>query len=74
MKALSPLIVFLVLYLVTSIVAQDFYKVPIAVAFLVSSVYSLLTVKGTMNERINIFAKGAGNQAKIGRASCRERV
>ena len=40
MKALSPLIVFLVLYLVTSIVAQDFYKVPIAVAFLVSSVYS----------------------------------
>lgn len=58
MKALSPLFVFLVLYLVTSIVAQDFYKVPIAVAFLVSSVYSLLTVKGTMSERINIFAKG----------------
>ena len=65
MKALSPLIVFLVLYLVTSIVAQDFYKVPIAVAFLVSSVYSLLTVKGTMNERINIFAKGAGNPTMV---------
>lgn len=65
MKALSPLIVFLVLYLVTSIVAQDFYKVPIAVAFLVSSVYSLLTVKGTMSERINIFAKGAGNPTMV---------
>ena len=65
MKALSPLFVFLVLYLVTSIVAQDFYKVPIAVAFLVSSVYSLLTVKGTMNERINIFAKGAGNPTMV---------
>ena len=65
MKALSPLIVFLVLYLVTSIVAQDFYKVPIAVAFLVSSVYSLLTVKGTMNERIGIFAKGAGNPTMV---------
>ena len=65
MKALSPLVVFLVLYLVTSIVAQDFYKVPIAVAFLVSSVYSLLTVKGTMNERINIFAKGAGNPTMV---------
>lgn len=65
MKALSPLIVFLVLYLVTSIVAQDFYKVPIAVAFLVSSVYSLLTVKGTMNERISIFAKGAGNPTMV---------
>lgn len=61
MKALSPLFVFLVLYLVTSIIAQDFYKVPIAVAFLISSVYALSTVKGTMNKRISIFAKGAGN-------------
>ena len=65
MKALSPLIVFLVLYLVTSIIAQDFYKVPIAVAFLVSAIYALLTVKGTMSERIRIFAKGAGNSTMV---------
>lgn len=65
MKALSPLIVFLVLYLVTSIIAQDFYKVPIAVAFLVSATYALLTVSGTMNERIKIFAKGAGNSTMV---------
>lgn len=65
MKALSPLVVFLVLYLATSLIAQDFYKVPIAVAFLVSSFYALLTVKGTMNERINIFAKGAGNPTMV---------
>lgn len=65
MKALSPLVVFLLLYLVTSIIAQDFYKVPIAVAFLVSSVYALLTVRGSMNERIGIFAKGAGNPTMV---------
>ena len=65
MKALSPLFVFLILYLVTSIIAQDFYKVPITVAFLVSSVYALLTVKGTMNERIKIFAQGAGNSTMV---------
>ena len=65
MKALSPLIVFLALYLVTSIIAQDFYKVPIAVAFLVSATYALLTVRGTMNERIKIFAKGAGNSTMV---------
>ena len=65
MKALSPLIVFLVLYLVTSIIAQDFYKVPIAVAFLVSATYALLTVRGTMNELIKIFAKGAGNSKMV---------
>ena len=65
MKSLSPLFVFLILYLATSIIAQDFYKVPIAVAFLVSSVYALLTLKGTMNERIGIFAKGAGNSTMV---------
>ncbi len=65
MKALSPLIVFLILYLATSIIAQDFYKVPIAVAFMVSAAYALLTVKGTMNERIKIFAKGAGNSTMV---------
>lgn len=65
MKALSPLIVFLVLYLATSIIVQDFYKVPIAVAFLVSATYALLTVRGTMNERIKIFAKGAGNSTMV---------
>ena len=65
MKALSPLFVFLTLYLATSIVAQDFYKVPIAVAFLVSSAYALLTVRGTMSERIKVFATGAGNPTMV---------
>ncbi|HCY70779.1 MAG TPA: sodium:proton antiporter, partial [Bacteroides cellulosilyticus] len=32
--ALSPLAVFLCLYLVTSLIVNDFYKVPITVAFL----------------------------------------
>lgn len=32
--ALSPLLVFVVLYLATSIIVQDFYKVPLTVAFL----------------------------------------
>ena len=31
--ALSPLLLFLCIYLVSSIVAEDFYKVPIAAAF-----------------------------------------
>ncbi len=34
-------------------------------AFLVSAVYALLTVKGTMNDRISIFAKGAGNPTMV---------
>lgn len=59
--ALSPLIVFVVLYLVTSVVARDFYKVPITVAFLISSIYAVIvTGKGTLNDRVNAFCKGAG--------------
>lgn len=60
--ALSPLLVFLLLYLVTSIIAQDFYKVPIVVAFLISCIYAILITNGTkLDERIRIFSKGAGN-------------
>ena len=44
--ALSPLLVFLCLYLVTSILVNDFYKVPITVAFLVSSCYAIAITQG----------------------------
>ena len=35
--ALSPLMVFIVIYLVTSAVARDFYKVPLTVAFMMAT-------------------------------------
>ena len=44
--ALSPLFVFLCLYLVTSILVNDFYKVPITVAFLISSCYAIAITRG----------------------------
>ena len=58
--ALSPLVVFIVLYLVTSIIARDFYKVPITVAFMVASVYAVVISDGaTLRKRIDIYSKGA---------------
>ena len=58
--ALSPLGVFIVLYLVTSIIAGDFYKVPITVAFMVSSIYAVIIHGGRpLRERIDIFSRGA---------------
>lgn len=58
--ALSPLAVFMILYLVTSIVAGDFYKVPITVAFLVSSIYAIIISGGVpLMQRINTFSRGA---------------
>ena len=61
MKALSPLFLFLVLYLGVSIVAGDFYKVPVTVAFLVSSVYAIAISRGSINERVNCYSQGAGS-------------
>lgn len=58
--ALSPLMVFIVLYLVTSIIARDFYKVPITVAFMVASIYSIAITKGKLRRRLNVFSRGAG--------------
>ena len=61
--ALSPLLVFLCLYLVTSLIVNDFYKVPITVAFLVSSVYAVAITKGlSLNDRIMQFSAGAANK------------
>ncbi len=61
--ALSPLVVFLCLYLVTSLVAGDFYKVPITVAFVVASAYAvLITRKMKLSERLDRFSAGAAHK------------
>ena len=60
--ALSPLAVFLLVYLVTSLIIKDFYAVPVTSAFLVASIYAVLTTGGLkLSERIEIFSTGAGN-------------
>ena len=61
--ALSPLAVFIILYLVTSIIAHDFYKVPISVAFMVASIYAVMMTGGIpIRKRVDIYSKGAGTE------------
>ena len=60
--ALSPIAVFLIFYLAVSISVNDFYKMPLSVAFIVACVWSVLTMsKTSLKERINIFSHGAAN-------------
>lgn len=62
LMAISPLLLFVVLYLVTSIIIGDFYKVPIVIAFLASSIYAVAITKSiSLDERVKLFSKGAGN-------------
>ena len=61
--ALSPLLVFLCVYLISSIIAQDFYRIPVSAAFLIASIYALaINRTKSLEERIDTFSKGAGNK------------
>lgn len=44
--ALSPLLVFFLLYLVISIAVQDFYAVPVTVAFTAAAVWAVFITRG----------------------------
>ena len=61
--ALSPIVVFILFYLVTSIIAGDFYKIPITVAFMVSSIYAIAVFTGRpLMHRINNYSRGAATE------------
>lgn len=60
--ALLPLGVFLIAYLAVSVIAGDFYKMPITVAFVLASVVAVMMSKGgDLHRRIELFCKGAAN-------------
>jgi len=66
MKALSPLLLFFVVYVGASIALGDFYAIPIIVAFLLSSLFAIIIFnKKNLNETIMKFAHGAGNENVI---------
>ena len=60
--ALLPLGVFLVLFLGSGVITGDFYKMPALVAFLIAGAVALLfNRKVSLEEKMNIFCKGAGD-------------
>lgn len=62
-KALIPFVVFIVFYFGFSVATQDFTKVPMTVAFIISSAVALiLNHKEKLNKKIEIFALGMGKK------------
>lgn len=60
--ALLPLAVFLLLFVGSGIITDDFYKMPVLVAFIISTVVALLSNrKESMNKKMDVFCKGAGH-------------
>lgn len=62
--ALSPLFVFMAVYVAGSVLAGDFYKVPVAAAFIIASAYAMLITRGVSktDDKIAVFSSGAGNR------------
>ncbi len=59
--AISPIAVFIIVYLGASLYVGDFYKMPISIAMLVASIWAAVTIKGrTVSEKIEVFSKEAG--------------
>ncbi len=62
-KAIIPFIVFILFYFGFSLWTRDFSKVPMTVAFIISSVAALiLNHKEKLNKKIELFALGMGNK------------
>ena len=60
--ALSPVILFLLLYVAVSVAIGDFYKMPISVALVIASVWAVVIYRGRpLMERIEVFSRAAGH-------------
>jgi hypothetical protein len=66
LKALTPLFIFIALYLLCAIIAKDFYKLPVTVSFLIASVSAIMMTRGeSIEKRISIFTEGAGQNSLL---------
>lgn len=61
LMGISPVIIFLLLYVVVSVAVGDFYRMPFSVALLCASVWAVATYKGRLTERIEVFSRAAGH-------------
>lgn len=60
--ALSPLLVFILLYVSLSVIAGDFYQVPITIIFMIASIYAVIISGGLpLQKRVDIFSRGASS-------------
>lgn len=63
LTALSPAIVFLLLYVAMSLIIGDFYAMPITVALMAASVWAIALYRGRpLKERIEEFSRAAGHE------------
>lgn len=61
--AVSPVVMFLVLYVAVSAIIGDFYRMPVSVALVVSSIWAVAIFRGRpLQARITAFSRAAGHE------------
>lgn len=64
--ALMPLLVFIVTYLGSGIIAGDFYAVSVTIPFIISAIVAIIMNRSvSIEEKLTTFCKGAGNSNVI---------
>lgn len=62
LRILSPLFVFFLLYVTTSVIVGDFYKMPVTVAFMAACAWAFVVCRPRrFSERIERFSRGAAH-------------
>lgn len=65
-KALLPLLVFLIVYVGVCMIAKDMYAVSVIVPFSAAAITALIMNRGkSLNEKLDIFCRGAGENNVI---------
>lgn len=59
--SLTPLLVFLVVYVISSLISGDFYAVPVSSSFFLACVWAVVIADGGIKQRLATFSEGAGN-------------
>lgn len=59
--SLTPMALFLLIYVTASAVVGDFYKVPVSAVFLFACAFAVIISKGSLSQRLEAFSKGAGH-------------
>ena len=61
LAGISPVVIFLLLYLAVSLAVGDFYRMPFSVALLAASVWGIVICRGPLAERLEIYSRAAAH-------------
>lgn len=61
LAGISPVVIFLLLYLAVSLAVGDFYRMPFSVALLAASVWGIIICRGPLAERLEIYSRAAAH-------------